>query len=59
MRVPEKRSWMLQLGRNQTAKLLAVAGADIDAFSAAFDNMLEYVADLGNLAAIKEELKGG
>ena len=58
MKSPEKRNWMLNNGKNNTFKLLTVAGADAEAFSLAYDDMIEYVGNLGNLAAIKEELGG-
>ena len=53
-----KRDWMLRVGRDNTAKLLQVAGASTDDFSLAFNDMLEYISNGDHLTAIREELKG-
>merc|ERR1740124_1341631 len=57
MKVPERRSWMVDIARNNTAKILDLAGADSSMFHQAYDDMMDYVGDLGNLQSIKEELK--
>jgi hypothetical protein len=49
---------MVEVGRSNTSKLLDLAGADSSTFCNAFDDMMDYVGDLGNLHSIAEELKG-
>lgn len=57
MKIPERRTWMKEVGRRNTEKLLEVAGADSATFCQAYDDMMEYVGDVSNLQSIKEELK--
>ena len=59
MKIPERRAWMVDVGRRNTEKLLEVAGADTATFCQAYDDMMDYVGDLSNLQSIKEELQGG
>ncbi|XP_063687653.1 mitoguardin-like [Bolinopsis microptera] len=57
MKIPDQRSWMVDIGRSNTEKLLELAGADTPTFCQAYNEMMEYVGDLGNLQSIKDELK--
>ena len=58
VKVPERRNWMIDIGRSNTSKLLDLAGADTSTFYQAYDDMMAYVGDMGNLQSIQEELKG-
>lgn len=53
-----KQQWLKTTGKNNTSRLLELAGADTALFSEAFDSMLDYSLEPANLASIMNELKG-
>jgi len=52
-----KQQWLKTTGKNNTSRLLELAGADTVLFSVAFDSMLDYSLEPTNLASILNELK--